>query len=176
MLDSVMGFYAAHRFKEKDASYEPNMAVVSRTLLNENAKVLTVLIPPWRGGKGVYMKLAKRLMNRGSAVLVYEFHRQILEPDVQKTRASFAVIQQCLTDEINSLVQKHGYESVDFISSSLGSVTMCMLASTYRNFASATFVVAGSNLARCLWEGSRTQSLRHAFEVQGMSEEKLDAL
>jgi len=173
MIDRLMGYYAGYKFKDVDSSYQPSMAIQSSQLSNEKGGFLTVLFPPWRGGDGAYNVLAKRLAKRGSAVLSYKFHHDILEPDVERTIGSFTYIQSTVVNELKRLAEAHHYKDVYLIGSSLGNVSLALVAKAFPDFTSATMVVAGSNLARCVWEGDRTQSIRQGFEAQGIDEATL---
>ena len=176
MLDRVLTAYSSLRHSKLDERYEPAWAITGKTCTNPNARRLTLLLPPWHGGGAVYEILARRLAKEGSAVLRYAFHGQILEPNAERVRASFHFIQQAVVADIEALTAEKSYESVDFIASSLGNVSLALIASRYRNFRKASMVVAGSNLARSVWEGSRTQALREAFEAQGLDEQALDTM
>ena len=175
MLDTLIGHYAAYRFKSDDSNYNPSMAIESSKITNEASPVLTVLFPPWRGGEGAYDLLAKRLVKSGSAVLNYRFHRQILEANTSRVLESFSYIQESVVGDIKKLMDAHSYDKVNFIASSLGNVSMAKVAKEFKDFDTATMIVAGSNLARCTWEGSRTRAIRQAFEDQGIDEDALDA-
>lgn len=175
MLDKVISRYSALRHSTIDTNYTPQQAVQAKKLTNPHGKNLTILLPPWHGGSIVYDALTRRLVATGSAVLSYQFHKHILEPNIANVLDSFGTIRQTVTDDIAALVAVNGYSGVDFIASSLGNVSLCQIASAYPAFRKATMVVAGSNLARSAWEGSRTQDLRMSFEAQGVSESELDA-
>ncbi len=54
-------------------------------------------------------------------------------------------------------------------------MSLCLIADEYRDFRKATMIVAGSNLARCTWEGSRTQAIRKQLELNNTTEGALDA-
>lgn len=174
MLDPLIGAYSAYRHSEIDAAYDPSQAVTAKTLINPSGEYLTVLFPPWRGGGPVYRALTRRLVKKGSAVLVYRFHKHVLEPDIDRVVDSFGVIKDTVTSDIRSCVSERGYRGTDLISTSLGNVSMCLVAGAYPDFRRATMVAAGSNLARSMWEGNRTEPLRAAFETQGVTKENLD--
>lgn len=174
MLDRLMGAYASYRFSEVDKDYTPAKAVSASKLYNEGASSLTVLLPPWRGGERAYDVLAKRLVKSGAAVLQYSFHPQILQPDIKRVLESFKHIQSKVTGDLDSLQNRHKYKKITLVASSLGNVSLGLVSQAFPRYDDAVLVVAGSNLARCVWEGSRTQSIRRAFEEQGVTEDELD--
>lgn len=173
MLDRLVGQYAARKYAAVDAAYTPEMAITSTHLVNEGASRLTVLFPPWRGGEAAYDLLTKRLANNGSAVLRYAFHGQILESKVERVLESFAYIQQNVTEDLEQLHARGAYEQTSLVASSLGNVSLALVARSFPSFHSATLVVPGSNLAKCVWQGSRTGSIRGAFMQQGIDESAL---
>jgi pimeloyl-ACP methyl ester carboxylesterase len=174
MIDRLVGSYASHKFNERDDSYQPSMAIASSKLMHEDGKYLTVLFSPWHGGDRAYDVLANRLAKRESAVLRYKAHHQVLEPNVSRVVDSFEHIQSTAADDVTRLVEKHGYDHVDLVAASLGNVSLGMVAKALPDFASATMVVPGSNLARGLWQSRRAQAMRQELEEQGVDEATLD--
>ncbi len=150
------------------------MAVEQTRIVNGDAPNLTVLFPPWRGGHQAYDLLTRRLVRSGSAVLRYWFSPQILEPNVARVLESFEHIRRTVTADLEELTQDNRYQRVSLTASSLGNVSLGLVAKSFAGFHDATFVVAGSNLARSVWEGSRTQSIRLSLEDQGVDIESLD--
>ena len=174
MIDKFVGVYAGRKYSGTDDNYRPSEAIESRRVVNESAPNLTVLFPPWRGGESAYNLLTKRLVKSSSAVLQYKFSPQILEPNVSRVVESFERIQSEVTEDLEKLTFCNRYDQVNFVASSLGNVSLGLVAKRFPEFTGATMIVAGSNLARSAWEGSRTQHIRQALELQGMSEDALD--
>lgn len=174
MLDNVLGFYASRKYSQLDDGYKPDMAITSSNLVNANGANLTVLFPPWRGGDIAYDLLAKRLIRNGSAVLRYKFNPQILEPNVNRVLASFNFIQNKVIDDLTKLIESRKFGQINLVASSLGNVSLGLVAKNFPHFTNTTMVVAGSNLAKSAWRGARTQHIRNTFEQQGFTEDMLD--
>lgn len=174
MLDRFIAGYGAVRHSAIDLDYRPSQAITSKRLSNPRGNRLSVLFPPWHGGGVAYDILTRRLARNGSAVLSYNFHGQILQPDIDSVVESFNVIQDSVVADIHALSEKHDYCAVNLIASSLGNVSLAMVADKHASFQKATLVVAGSNLARCMWDGGRTRSIRQQFETQNISVSVLD--
>jgi hypothetical protein len=87
---------------------------------------------------------------------------------------SYGVIGEKVATELDRLVGKNHYRQVHAFGASLGNVALGVVARRFNGFTDTTMVVAGSNLARSMWEGFRTQRLRGYYEAQGMSEDDLD--
>jgi esterase/lipase len=157
--------------------YTPRQAIESRRLLNESGRRLYVLFPYWHAGQGTtYSSLVRRLARDGPAVVAYGLNDHILQPNIDVVLESFEWIQKQIVADIQKLIQANQYTEVRLGGLSLGNVSLAKVAQRFHDFAVATIVVGGSNLARCTWEGIRTQAIRKAFEEQGISEELLDVV
>lgn len=156
-----------------DEGYRPDLAVVDSKLTNPDAKDLAVIFPMWHGGGKAGELLVKRL-SQTQAVLDYNFHDQILEPDIGRVPESFNAIKNRVVTDILTLRDEAGYRDINLVGLSLGSVALAMVAEELPDF-SATLVAPGSNLALCMWEGARTQGIRVAMEQKGITEEELDS-
>lgn len=135
---------------------------------------MTVIFPPWHGGSKAIDILANRITKTGSAVLTFDFHDQILEPNVERVQRSFEHISNLASTAIRSLQKEFDYEHISLLGLSLGTASMALTAEALGNFDSATFVVGSSNLARSMWEGRRTQAIRKDLENQGCTADDLD--
>jgi len=175
MIDFAISRYASLRYREMDSNYQTSDAITGRSIIDPSSERLTVLFPPWHGGGFVYGALARRLKDNGSSVLSYTFHGDVLQPDVDTVLQSFTYIKDTITEDIDELNREHRYDAVDLVATSLGNVSLALVASEYGEFRNATMIVPGSNLARCMWEGSRTQDIRQQFEAQGLAVEDLDS-
>ncbi len=157
-----------------DPNYNPEHAVTEMTLTGpEDSSTLTLLVPPWHGAGKAYDRLAKRVRDSGSAVLRLEFDDYILSPDIDQVVASFGNIQQTVSSELYRLVKEKQYRKVYAIASSLGNVALCRIARSFP-FSGATMLVAGSNLARSMWEGARTKRIREHLEQEGINIDNLE--
>jgi hypothetical protein len=174
MLDKLFARYSAAVNRNPGVDYTSDKAVSSWRLTHPDSDVLTVLFPPWHGGGYAYGLLSQRLSAQGSAVLNYRFHAQILRSDTAAVLSSFDVIKHTVSHDIRELTARHGYKEIDLMASSLGNISLSLVASELDDFSRATMVVAGSNLARCAWEGTRTVGIRQGFETQGIAETDID--
>ncbi len=174
MFDKVFILYAKLKKDEIDTSYRVENAIVSKTHLNANATKLAVIFPPWHGVRFVTNILAKRLIKRGWSVLLYEFNPQILMPSEDRVLRSFEYIQKSVASDLTMLKAKHNYTSIRLIGLSLGGVALAMTAALFHDFQDAVFVVAGDDLALCMWYGQRTYNLRKSFEKEDTHIRKLD--
>ena len=155
--------------------YSSAQAVQDRELLNPDADRLAVLFPQWHAGSWPSSSLIKRLQEQNWAVLNYDFHDQILEPNVGRVLQSFENIQTEITADLETIQGQADYQSIHFIGMSLGNVAMSLVASEFPEFSSATFVTPGSKLASSMWEGARTRAITKSLSEQGVTKEGLEA-
>jgi esterase/lipase len=174
MLDSFLSSYSKRKAWPVDLDYRPTHAVTSRRFLNGDSDRLVVLFSPWHGSQRTSNVLAWRLAKQGQAVLVYEFHTQILLPEKDVVAESFRHIQDVIAKDLERLLTERSYSNVRFIGLSLGNVPLAMVAGKFNAFDEADIVVGGSDLARSLWSGLRTDGLRRAFENEQVQLEELD--
>jgi hypothetical protein len=172
-------FYSRHGLKNErplDPKYKPQNAIVGRQLFNESASKLNVVLPGWHNHPTGFPinKLVKRLTKKGWAVLVYDFHDQLLEPNEDTVVESFNYIRRAITADIERLVKQKNYSQVHLTGISLGTVAWALVADSYKDFTSATIVLGGDDLAIDMWHGVRTQHYRHAFEKLHVGIRRLD--
>ena len=175
MIDAAMGHYARYHFTADQDDYTAAQAIRSKELVNPSGRHLTVLFPPWRGGEGAYDVLTRRLQRNGSAVLRYNLHPQILEPNADRVLASFAGIRDGVAEAVAKLQSSDRYAGTHLVAASLGGVSLGLVARQLADFTSATLVVPGSDLATGMWAGSRTRHIRQELERQGLNKEQLAA-
>jgi len=155
-------------------NYSPEDAIVASQYYEADSPELTVFFPPWHGAREVTSKMIAKLARRG-AVLAYDFHDHILEPDVDKVLASHEFISDTVAGDIEKRRANGGFERLHLLGMSLGNAALAMTTSKIDgNFTRATTVVPGSSLAHSLWNGVRTQGMRAAFEKEGISVEELN--
>jgi pimeloyl-ACP methyl ester carboxylesterase len=176
MIDSL---YARHSLKIEqplDPGYKPSDVIISKKLVNKNSPKLSVVLPGWHNHAQEFPinRLTKRLAKKGWAVLVYDFHDQLLEPDEDMVVESFEYIRSQISRDIERLVAEHHYQQVHLIGISLGTVAWALVADKYKEFTSATIVLGGDDLAIDMWHGIRTQHYRQAFEKLHIGIRKLD--
>jgi hypothetical protein len=169
MIDRIVCAKARDTFSP---NYSPSEAITDVRLDNPHAENLAVIFPPWHGGGNVIQKLSQRLKTNRWAVLTFEFHDQILEPDVDRVPKSYDSIRRYASADIKSVQHEYGYDKTRLIGISLGTLAMSVVAET-AEFSSADFVIPCSRLAPAMWEGARTQGIRSDFESQGFSKEEL---
>jgi pimeloyl-ACP methyl ester carboxylesterase len=170
VLDRIICAKGKDSFSE---SYTAEQAVVSSKLINETAPELMVIFRPWHGGGRVVGSLIKHLSTR-AAVLDYEFHDQIIEPNIERVPESFQTIGEKVSEDLDRLVAEYDYHAIHLVGMSLGSVALALAAKNYPDFSSSTLVVAGDNLATLMWEGARTRAIQQAFIEQGITKLTLD--
>ncbi len=155
--------------------YSPEQAILTTRLQNEDASRLTVVFPPWHGGGQYVERLTSRLAASGSAVLDFDFHDRILEPDINRVLQSYGYIRDAATEKIQQLFQGNGYEELRLISMSLGTVALALVANELPSFTEAAIVAGSSNLSMSVWEGIKTQHIMKQFMRDGTSADDLDA-
>ncbi len=172
MLDYIMGRDAIKRDILDTPDFKPNRAILNRTFRNpsQNRK-LAVLIHPWHNGGKAYGELERRLLADDFSVLSYRYHDQLLKPNVKQVLESFNVAQETGAEDIDKV--QRAFDETHLIGASLGCVALALIAEALQNFDSATMVTAGSDLAKCVWEGSRSQRIRRQLEDDGCTEEEL---
>src|SRR3989344_3330236 len=174
MIDALYGRYSRRKDKLLDPKYKPSDAIAGKSLVNEHSNKLVIIFPSWHTHNFPVNILSRRLAKKGWAVLAYDFHDQIIEPNEDMVADSFRFIRDTITSEIQNLVNKHGYQQIHLIGISLGNMPLALVADKLKNFTGATIVVGGDDLAIDMWYGLRTQNYRHAFEKLHVSLRKLD--
>jgi len=174
MVDSLYARYAKLRDRPLDKEYRPQDSIRGRILLNEHSDKLAVIFPGWHTHKFPVNRLAKRLVKKGWAVLLYDFHDQIIEPSDEIVEKSFRYVRDQISKELLDLNKKHEYQQIHFIGISLGNVSMALVAEGFTVFNSATFVVGGEDLAVDMWHGLRTLYLRDEFKKAHIGLRRLD--
>jgi hypothetical protein len=154
--------------------YTASQAVQGREWLNRDAKKLAVIFPQWHAVGWPNSELTKRLKKQNWAVLNYQFHDQILEPNIERVPQSYGAVQAEVIEDLEYIEESEAYERVHFIGISLGTMAMTLVASEYSGFSSATFVLPCSKLASSMWEGSRTQGIREGLEEQGYARTQVE--
>lgn len=157
-----------------DPNYTPDQVITNRTLTKADASRLAVVFPIWHGGGRFHQALLDRLDRQGVGVLDYKFHDQIIEPNIERVLGSYAHLQATMAEDLHQLRDEFKYQKIHFTGLSLGNVAMSLVAKDFPDFTSATFVAAGSNLGRALWEGIRTQSIKRGLAEQGCTVDELD--
>ncbi len=174
MIDALYARYSRKKEKPLDPKYRPSDAIAGRRHLKPSAKRLVVIFPGWHTHSFPVSILAGRLARRGWSVLVYDFHDQVIMPDDDAVRDSFKFIRDKIALELSQLKSKHGYERVHLVGISLGNVPLALVTDLYKDFQSATLVVAGDDLAIDLWHGTRTSYLDPIFQKMHVGVRKLD--
>ena len=169
MIDEILCRRAKDDF---NGPYSPDEALVGREYLNQEARKLAVIFPPWHGGDMVMRALSKRLARKG-AVINYQFHDRILEPNIEQVQQSFNVLATKIALDLFEADQKFEYEDINLIGLSLGNVALAKTARIFDRFTRATMVTSASSLADSMWDGARTQNIRQDLEIQGVKMEEL---
>lgn len=176
VIDRLVVAYGTRLHAVTNADYRPEQAIEHRTLINEHGKRLYVVFPHWHAGQGLtYKTLIKNLAKDDSAVMAYGLNDYILQPNIEIVLASFEHIKKQVAKDLQELTSKNKYQEIVLVGISLGNVSLAKVAETFPDFKRVIMAVSGSNLARCTWEGIRTQAIRQAFERQGVTEDTLDA-
>jgi len=170
--------YLASKGSPEDAmvleGFEPSQAIIETRYINPDASELNVIFPPWHGAKEVTQILERRLVRNGSAVMAFDFHDHILEPNMPGVIAVHEHMSDSIAEDVNKRRVDEDFERVNLIGISLGSAALSLTASKLDTFTRVTNVVPGSNLAQCMWNGIRTQGIRESFERQGITLDELD--
>ncbi|HZP55273.1 MAG TPA: hypothetical protein VFB03_00685 [Candidatus Saccharimonadales bacterium] len=174
MLDKAIAIRDHLKEKPLDPNYRPEDAIQGRRLINQKSDRLAVIFPWWHNKSIFYRYLVRRLARKGWAVLAYDFHDQILEPDEETVLRSMHFIQKQITWELSLLTAKHQYKEVHFIGLSLGNVPLTLVADSFQDFTGATIVAGGDDLAKDMWHGLRTLYLRDEFKKEKINETRLD--
>lgn len=164
MIDALYDVYSKYKEDPLDPNYKPSDAIIGRKFINPHSRKLVVIFPGWHTHNFPVNVLAKRLAKRGWAVLFYDFHDQIMEPDQEVVVESFRYIRDTVCSEIQKLMAEQNYEQIHFIGISLGGVPLALVSDKFHHFTSVTSVVGGDNLAIDMWYGMRTEPYRRAFE------------
>ena len=152
-----------------EAAYQPEEAIVDSFLENPDSHKVAVVFPHWHANAKSVGALTSRFVKSGYTVLGYQFHDRIMEPNVDRVVKSFSKIRDTILCDIAEL----DHSEVHLVWLSLNNVAMAMVAGEGVRFSKATFVLAGSDLARAMWAGAKTQNIRLRLEEQGVTEEDL---
>jgi hypothetical protein len=118
--------------------------------------------------------VARRLERQGKAALVYDFHGQILSADIMQTLDSFEYARQHIVEQLEGFKTSGKYDRIHLYGASLGNITLGLVADSFGDFDEATMIVAGSNLARSVWEGDRTQAIHRNLAARHVTLPQLD--
>ena len=141
---------------------------------NDKTSVLKIIISPRGDSVPPTDKiLFKRLCKKGYSCLYYCISGSVLSPDVNETIRYFNLVKDQIRSDISELKTKHNFKKVDIISSSLGAVSVCLVANNNDYVDNIFLIVPGSCLASSLWSGIRTQNLRKIYENQKINKEEL---
>lgn len=174
MIDSIISRSSELRHGTYDPNYSPSDVVLGEHLSNLEAKTLTVVLPSWHSSAAFDKAFDRRLARGGSAVYRPHINHQVLEPNVDRVIDSFYQLHKIVSRRLKELVFQNKYSSVSLFAMSLGNVSLALVAEAYPDFDSATMMLAGSNLAKSVWKGIRTQTLKRELIEQGITENMLD--
>jgi len=179
MIDAYFATRGAESDNKILEGFEPSQAIVDARIINPGASELTVIFPPWHGERMVTRVLERRV-SRYAAVLAYDLHDHILEPNIPGVIATYESMTNRIAEQVGMLRTDRRYSAPHLIGISLGNVALSMTAAKLMAlnepdpFSRVTSVVPGSNLALSMWDGMRTQGLRETFERQGVTRDQLD--
>src|SRR3989344_5510721 len=125
MVDLIYNIYSRRKDKPLDPNYKPHSAIIRRSLLNRHSDKLAVIFPGWHTHDFPTSILSRRLIKQGWAVLVYDFHDQILETDEDMVVESFRYIRDSIASELKKLEAR--YKQIHFIGISLGNVALSLV-------------------------------------------------
>ncbi|HEY4964601.1 MAG TPA: hypothetical protein VIH90_07985 [Candidatus Saccharimonadales bacterium] len=94
MIDQIISARAECNPEPLHPSYTPRDVVEGISLINTDSDTLTAVFPPWHSVELFDRALDEKLASRGSAVLRFKLHNQLLEPDVQGVLDSFMHFQK----------------------------------------------------------------------------------
>jgi hypothetical protein len=140
------GFLFKRRFKYKQQSQE-----------------LFILLPPRGGHLCFNLFLRKSILNRNCSVLEYEFPRNILSSDWERTLNYFNFVRELVLRDTQKLKDKYKFSKISIVGVSLGCINACMVANN-NDVNILCLVVPGNCLAEVLWHGSATQKIRKDYE------------
>lgn len=164
MLDRFYLSLQLKKDKPLDAGYKPSDAIRAIKYTNLESDRLAVIFPGWHTHDFPIDALVKRLEKRGWAVITFDFHDQILEPDEDVVVQSFRYIRDAASQALKEQTSLKPYRKIHFISLSMGGVPMAMVADKFKYFTSATCVVGGDDLAIDMWHGLRTEDYKKQFQ------------
>jgi hypothetical protein len=167
MIDRYMVWKGIRHDTISDPIYSPEQAVLGHEDSGlEGSSRLAVIFPPWHShlDDPALKSLARKLGSNGFSVRRYDFNDHILEPNVDRVVESFQNIRDRVAEELEKHVDEKGFNQVHFISASLGTVSLALVASRFTRLTGATIVAGSSNLALSMWNGIRTVNIRQAIE------------
>ena len=158
-------------FKKRKSS---RFYIEKKFFKNDKTSVLKIIISPRGDSVPPTDKiLFRRLCKKGYSCLYYCISGSVLSPDVNETIRYFNLVKDQIRSDISELKTKHNFKKVDIISSSLGAVSVCLVANNNDYVDNIFLIVPGSCLASSLWNGIRTQNLRKIYENQKINQEEL---
>lgn len=144
--DNHSGFLFKRRFKYTQQSQE-----------------LFVLLPPWGGRFCLNLFLRKAILKKGCSVLEYEFPRNILSSDWERTLNYFNFVRELVLRDVEKLKSKYKFSKISIIGVSLGCINACMVANN-NDVNILCLVTPGNCLAEAMWYGAATQEIRKDYE------------
>lgn len=172
MIDAYLARKSSARDRLSTPGYTPDQALTATELSNPYGARLATIFPPWHGGEWYVGHFAKCLRRRGYAVLELKLHDDILKDDVEEVKESFSFAQGFVAGQLEK--EAKSYEGIDLFGHSIGNVLLALVAESFPDFAQATLVVAGGDLATATMKGIRTQTIREGFEVKGVTQSELE--
>ncbi len=168
MIDRYLAYRDQRQGFDDVAGYTINQAIATRQFQPlEGSTTITAVYGPWHAMNSKHHEnIRRRLEAAESGMLLYEFSPHILHPDPEMVGQSFRAIATETSTDIEQLRITEGIERVNALSFSLGNALMSM-ASQKTEFHNVAMVVPGSELAKPLWTGIRTQALRRMYASQG---------
>jgi hypothetical protein len=149
------GFLFKKRFKHKPQSQE-----------------LFIILPPWGGRLCLNLFLRKAVLRKGCSILEYEFPRNILSSDWERTLNYFNFVRELVLRDAQELKNKYKFSKISIVGVSLGCINACMVANN-NDVNILCLIVPGNCLAEVLWYGAATQGIRKDYEEKGITLENL---
>lgn len=144
--------------------------------LDINSKSLFVLLPGWHAKLKNYKIVKNKILNSGHSFLGYEFAEEILSSNAERTNAKFKEIKEVIRKDITELTGKYGFQEINFIGLSLGSILALMIANGLDKVGKIILITTTYGFAQSIWEGARTKQIRKELESQRKNLQKVDEI
>ncbi|MCR4311157.1 MAG: alpha/beta hydrolase [Candidatus Taylorbacteria bacterium] len=152
----------------KVTEFGGDVGLTSEFHLVLDAKMLCVLIPPWKTTADYYRLMRKRIHSAGYSCLEYKISSSLLSPDYKYTHRAFREVIDKVRVDIEKMVREYAFKKVQVIGVSIGCIEAAMITNHNPLVTKVVLVAPGSNLAESMWYGLKTRNLRSLFEQQGI--------
>jgi len=139
----------------------------------KNSDKLFVMLPGWGSTLKYNVVLKKVISKKNYSFLEYEFPKEILSSNWEKTLKCFNIICDEVIKEIKELKKEHKFNTVYIVGISFGSFHACRIANNNKDITEMCLITPGHCLAETIWKGILTQKIKQGYEAKKITLKQL---